>query len=583
MTLMRVMLPLAAWGGWLLACGCSGGGQEGNASAGPEGAPSGGNIVFVDVTEEAGLGDFRTYTGGFGESWAPEINTGSGGWTDYDGDGRPDLMLIPGGVFRTREAFEDSLVDLPAIQLFRNKGDGTFEETTADMGLDEYHTYGYGITAGDYDNDGDDDIFLSSLYENMLFRNDGDRFTEVGVEAGLADHNAWSESTMFFDADMDGFIDLYVVNYIVWSPEGDLVCTINGQKGYCTPQRYPGIRGRYYHNNGDGSFTHRSEEAGFWSGIPEDEDKSLGVASMDYNRDGWPDVMVTNDTERDQLFENQGDGTFEERSIQAGVAYNIHGIPRAGMGIDTGVLDESGEISIVVAHFTDETFGIFRHTGNGVFVDRASASRVGRHTLMTLTFGLALIDIERDGDLDIFTSNGHVQTMIHLALDGVTFAMEPQIFLNKGDGTFDHYEQKTGDLTNKLVGRAIAYADYDRDGDLDVLIVENGGPAHLYRNDTPGGNYFRVKLEGTKHNRSGIDARITISADGRRQERRIKCGSSYLAQHEKVGTFGMADAVTVDTLWVHWGGDTIETFFDIPANQEVYIKEGTGVVEPFNR
>lgn len=531
-------------------------------------------IAFTDVTEHAGLADFRHDRGEFGEAWAPEIVGAGGGFIDYDGDGWLDILLVGGGRFRGRD-------DGPirALWLYRNNGDGTFTDVTTDVGFADLEAYGFGIVVADYDNDGDQDFLLTTLYEDMLFRNDpgaGSRvFTEVGKEAGIADRAEWSTSAIFFDADRDGHLDLYVGAYIDWSPENDLFCGHEGIKVYCTPQNYLGIPGRYYHNRGDGTFTDRTEEAGFLP-IP---GKVFGVVEMDYNNDGWSDLYVTQDTERDLLFENNGDGTFVERGTSGGIAYDKHGNARAGMGADAGVVDSTGEVTLFVGNFADETLGVYRHMGGGLFVDRAGSSRLGHPSLMTLTFGLFLFDADLDGDLDLVTANGHVQTLDKIIPEGITIKQRPQLYVNDGGGVFEEYDPAGGVFAKQLLGRGAAYADFDRDGDLDVLFTENHGPAHLWRNDLVDQHFLRVKLEGRESNRDAIGSRVIAVIDGHRIERRIRTGSSFLSQSEKTAVFGLGDSERVDTLLVYWPSGRLDEYTELAADQEIFLIEGNTRLE----
>lgn len=525
------------------------------------------SIAFTDVTQTAGLADFRHENGRFGQAWAPEIVGAGGGFIDYDGDGWIDILLVAGGTFRSRPG-----ASVDALRLYKNLGDGTFAERTREAGLDGIETYGFGIVAADYDNDGDQDFLLTTLYENLLFRNDGGTFTEVGAEAGLADRSEWSTSAMFFDADRDGHLDLYVGNYVDWSPDNDIYCGYGGEKVYCTPQEYEGIASRYYHNNGDGTFTDQTDEAGFLP-IP---GKVFGVVELDYNKDGWSDLFVAEDTERDLLYENRGDGTFVERGVQAGVAFDHHGKPRAGMGADAAVVDSTGEVSLFVGNFSHETVGVYRHLGNGLFVDRVAVAGLSRPSLMTLTFGLLLFDVDLDQDLDLLLANGHVQTHIESMHESVSYRQPVQLFLNEGGGTFEEFDAGRGVLSKELLARGAAYGDYDRDGDLDILLTENHGPAHLWRNDIDGGHVLRVRLQGRQSSRDAIGSRVVAVLGNDRMERRIRTGSSYLSQSEKTAVFGMDGAERLDSLLVYWASGRIDRFSGPSANQEVLAIEGEG-------
>lgn len=545
-----------------------------NQSALGSGGENASPIAFSDVTAQVGLGGFRHENGAFGAKWFPEPMGSGGGFIDYDGDGWQDILLVAGG---TWPGHSDKRV--PALYLYRNNGDGTFSLTTDGAGLSEVSTYGFGITVADYNNDGHQDFFLTTLYENMLFRNDNGGFIEVGKEAGVANESTLSSSALFFDADRDGWLDLYVGNYTDWSPETDVWCSFGGKKGYCTPEVYDGVPGRFYRNNGDGTFTDMTEKAGF---LPA-PGKTLGIAEHDFNKDGWPDLAVANDLTRDLLYENNGDGTFIEKGMASGMAFDETGKARAGMGIDAGVVDGSGEVSIFVGNFQNEMIGVYRYVGNGYFMDRAALSKIGRVSFQVLTFGLFLFDVDLEGDLDLFAVNGHIQIEIESEEHEFEFRQLPQLYLNRGDGIFDLVTPEEGNvLATPIVGRGAAYADYDRDGDLDILITENAGPARLWRNELSTGssgknmNFLRVGLKGQESNRDGIGSVVTVVAGGRRMTQRIRTGSSYLSQSEKIATFGLGEVITVDSLRIDWPSGRVDHFEQLNSNQELIITEGSG-------
>ncbi len=552
-------------------CGVEEPGAEDPPAASSEGAKNA--IQFTHVTEQAGLGGFQHVTGAFGDTWFPETMGAGAGFLDYDGDGWQDLVLVGGAAWPGRD-------DPPAqaLRLYRNDGDGTFSDVTAAVGLAGLRTYGLGVAIADYDNDGDPDIFVTTLERNLLLRNDSGAdqavaFTEMGQAAGVGDAAVWSTSALFFDADLDGHADLYVGNYVEWSPEKDIWCTIDGEvKAYCTPQLYTGIPGHFYHNNGDGTFSDWTERAGF---LPA-PGKTLGVAEWDFNRDGWPDLVVANDTQRDLLFLNKGDGTFAEQGIVSGLAFDENGQARAGMGIDVGVVDTTGSASVIVGHFTSEMIGVYRQIGPALFMDRASQSQAGRPSLPTLTFGLCLFDPDLDGDLDLFLANGHISPDVERVQEGVYYRQHPQLFVNAGGGRFAEH---TPPVAAPMVARAVATADYDRDGDVDLLVTENGGPVHLLRNDQPGGRSLRVRLEGRQGNRDALGAHVTAVVGTTRMERRVRTGSSFLASSDKTLTFGLGAAPQVDTLTVWWPGGQVEQFTALPAAREVHIAEGAGLID----
>ena len=547
----------------------------GSEPPGGQGAKSSGrNVdgpVFTDVTALAGLGEFRHDNGAFGQLWFPEQMGAGGGFIDYDGDGWIDILLVGGGVWSKYSGRSD----VPGLWLYRNNGDGTFSLKSEETGLAGIVAYGIGISVADYDNDGDQDFYFTTIGENMLFRNDGGKFTSLGKEAGVSGEAIWSASAMFFDADRDGWLDLFVANYAVWSPETDLWCSVDGKtKAYCPPERFRGLASSFYRNNGDGTFTEQTAVAG----LGDERGKSLGIAEMDFNRDGWPDFVVANDGEPDQLYENNGDGTFTEKGLLTGMAYGERGEARAGMGIDVGMVDSSGQPSIFIGNFSQEMIGVYRYNQNGWFQDRAAVSRIGRASLLKLTFGVFLFDVDFDGDLDLFAANGHVYPVRTKTLDGITYRQPAQLFLNAGDGTFEEAGQYAGSVFQMpMVARGAAYADFDHDGDLDVLITENDGPVHLWRNDLEDGHYLRVRLEGVQSNRDGIGSNIIAVIGNQRMERRIRTASSYLSQMEKVATFGLGAATVVDSLLISWPSGKIERFVQVAANQEIRIVEDSGI------
>ena len=524
-------------------------------------------ISFSYVTREAGLDSFRHENGAFGKKWFPEPFGSGCGFIDYNGDNWIDIVLVGGGILP-----QDNREPVPALWLYRNNRDGTFTPCNEQAGLGNVFAYGTGVCVADYDNDGDQDLLFTTLYENMLFRNENGVFFEVGKEAGIANQSTLSSSAMFFDADRDGWLDLFVGNYIDWSPEKDHFCPHKGgRKGYCTPAVYEGVPSQFFRNNGDGTFTDRTEKAGF---LPS-PGKTLGIIQLDYNRDGWPDLIVSNDTERHLVYENNKDGSFRERGIQSGLAFDERGTTRAGMGIDAGFVDGSDHISVFIGHFQDEMIGAYQHVGNGQFLDRAAMLGLGRSSYGILTFGLFLFDVDYDRDLDLFCANGHIYIDMESEETGTQFRQKPYLYLNQGDGTFDLLTRPAGGLLSQpIVARGAAYADYDRDGDLDIMMTENAGPVHLWRNESSHGNFLRVKLTGQESNKDGIGALIRIKVGGIQMKQRIHTGASYLSQSELVTTFGLGDDVLIDSLEVNWPSGQVDTFVKVSANQEIKIKEG---------
>jgi hypothetical protein len=533
-------------------------------------------INFAEVTSESGLGNFHHDNGSFGEMWFPEQMGSGAGFIDYNDDGWVDILLVGGGGWANH-----TKRNIKTLWLYKNNKDGTFSEVTEETGLGFINTYGLGIVAADYDNDGDQDIFLTSLDGNILLRNHDGIFNDVSQLSGLGNRIEWSSSAIFFDADKDGWLDLYVGNYAIWSPASDLWCSLDSKtKVYCHPEMYTGLPSRFYHNNGDGTFSDHTQIAGF---LPA-PGKSLGVVQLDYNDDGWPDLAVANDGERDLLYQNNGDGTFTEKGTELGMAYGENGEARAGMGIDAGIVDSSGYPSIFVGNFSNEMIGVYRYSGKGWFNDRAALSRIGRTSYLSLTFGLFLFDVDLDTDLDLFVGNGHVYPFRTKNQEGITYRQVSQLFTNDGNGVFANAnEMVAGVLDNKMVVRGAAAGDYDRDGDLDILLTENNGPVHLWRNNTEKKKFLRVILEGETSNRDALGAKVVVSVNGYKMERIIRTGSSYLSQSGLTASFGLGNHTTVDSLSIIWPSGEIDTFTNIKNNREIFIKEGSNRAEDLSR
>ena len=534
---------------------------------------------FTEVTQPVGLSDFKYVNGAFGKVWFPEQMAAGCAFIDYDNDDWLDILLVGGGALAP-----NTIPDTPALALYRNNGDGAFSLKTKEAGLDHIRAYGTGLTVADYDNDGDEDFFFTTLARNMLFRNDPDAsgpgrvFVEVGKQAGVTEPVRWSSSAIFFDADRDGWLDLYVCNYADWSPEKDLTCLVEGgSKDYCPPGMYVGVENTFYHNNGNGAFTDQTAQAGF-AGSP---GKSLGIAEVDFNQEGWPDLVIANDGERTLLYENDGDGTFTEKGTMAGIAYSEMGEARAGMGIDAGVTDSTGHVSVFVGNFSQEMVGVYRYSGKGWFADRSAVSKIGRPSLLMLTFGLFLMDVDFDCDLDLFLANGHVYPVRTKFMDGITYRQVSQLFLSNNDGTFEEAGKNLGGVwAQPMVARGAAYGDYDRDGDPDILITENSGAAHLWRNDFTNANFLRVRLEGKESNRDAVSARMVAVVGKHRMERQVRTGSSYLSSSEKTATFGLGSASRVDSLLIYWPSARVDRFSAIEGQQEIHVLEGSGVFTP---
>jgi hypothetical protein len=532
-------------------------------------SPAGPSVTFTDVTGPSGI-RFVHNSGAFGRKYLPETMGSGALWLDADGDGWQDLLFVnsknwPG------HAGQPSL---PA--LYRNTHDGAFLDITRGSGLD-VELYGIGAAAADYDNDGKVDVYITALGGNRLFKNlGGGRFLDVTRQAGVAD-GGFSTSALWFDYDNDGKLDLFVTHYVEWSIDKDLFCTLDGtNKSYCTPESYKGQSPSLFRNRGDGTFENVTKQAGIF----DTSSKGLGVAMLDFDGDGRMDVFVANDTEPNRLYRNKGNGTFEDVAVGAGVAFSESGVARAGMGVDASDYDGSGRPSLVIGNFSNQMMALYHNEGHGLFIDDAPKSAVGRSSLLTLTFGCFFFDYDLDGLPDIFAANGHVSEDIERVQSRVTYAERPHLFRNTGRKQFEDVGSQAGSaLQRAIVARGAAYADYDHDGDLDIVVTTNNGPARLFRND--GGNrnnVLRVETIGTTSNRDGIGARVEVSVRGARLWQIVKTGSSYASQSELPLTFGLGQATTVDGVRVAWPSGRVDVIGALQANQSVTIQEGAGVV-----
>ncbi len=526
-------------------------------------------IVFTPVTESAGLASFRHVNGAKGAKWFPETMGSGAAFIDFDVDGWQDLLLVGGGAWTAEDRAR-----LRSLWLFRNRGDGTFEDRTVEAGLHVLKDYGMGLTVADYDNDGDPDVYFTTVRENRLLRNDNGVFVDVAEEAGVAGDPVWSTSAVFFDADGNGVADLFVGNYVVWSPDEDLWCSTDGiSKMYCAPQIYDGIEGRFYLGQAGGVFEDRTHESGLVA-----MGKTLGAVELDFNSDGMPDLMVSNDTNPDQLFENLGDGTFVDAGVLSGIAFDEHGMARAGMGVDVGAVSPGDGVSVAVGNFSNEMIGLYTYIGNGMFADRAASSRIGRRSLNTLTFGLFFFDVDLDGDLDLFAANGHIDEDIEKVRDNTTFRQPSHLFVNDGAGRFEDVAPTLPETFGRaLVARGAAYADYDHDGDIDVLVTENNGPVHLWRNDTiHDGSFLRIALAGTEGTCDALGARVTLWAQGSSQTRWVRSGFSYLSSSEMMLTFGRKTTGRADSIVVRWASGRRQLLADVSLNETLEVREPSG-------
>jgi len=526
-------------------------------------------IRFRDITAQAGI-HFVHNNGAFGKKYLPETMGPGCAFIDFDNDGWPDILLVNGEDWPGHQRIAST------PKLYRNNHDGTFSDVTRKAGL-AASMFGLGVAVGDYDNDGYDDLFLSALGQSHLFHNNGNgTFTEVTKAAGLWGPNEFSTGAAWVDYDRDGKLDLVVANYVQWSLPGDLYCTLDGaHKSYCTPESYKGSSARLWHNLGNGKFEDVTQRANFY----EPTSKSLGVAILDYNADGWPDILLANDTQPNKLYLNKRDGTFEEKGVSAGIAFSEDGVARAGMGVDAADYDRSGRPSLIITNFANQMISLYHNEGNGLFVDEAPRSDVGGATLVTLGFGCFFFDYDNDGWPDIFVADGHIENEIERVQKRVSYAEPPHLFRNLGAGKFQEVTESMGSaFAAPKVARGAAYADIDNDGFLDVLVTTNGGRPYLFHNEGGGNHSLRVKLVGTKSNRDGIGSVVRVKSGKDEQWQMLRSGSSYLSQSEIVLTFGLGKEAKADSLEVQWPSGQVDKLSNISASQTVTIQEGKGVM-----
>jgi hypothetical protein len=542
------------------------GGQRGATPPSPEPPPR-----FTNNAPADGL-DFRHVNGGTPDRHLLEIMGSGGLFFDYNEDGWADVFIVDGG------SLVDAKVDATARdRLYRNRGNGTFEDVSASSGI-VHAGYGMGACAADYDNDGWTDLYVTAVGPNRLYHNDGGkRFSDVTARAGVAGSPVFSTSCAFLDADRDGDVDLFVVNYVDARIDNNAFCGDTAKKIriYCHPLNFAPLQNVLYRNNGNGTFTDVSRE----SGIAGHKGNGLGVVSGDYDDDGLPDVFVANDTTPNFLFHNEGRGVFKEVALPSGVAVAADGRPRAGMGTDFGDYDGDGDLDLFVTNHEMEAHTLFRNLGKGLFEDVTFPSGVGPPTLPFVGFGAGFLDVDNDTDLDLAVVNGHVMNSASHFRPGAKEAQRNLLLRNEGNGRFTDVTRQAGpgfEIEN--VSRTLAAADVDNDGDLDLLVTNNAGVADLLRNGgVQGSNSLLVRLAGTQSNRSAIGARLRLTAGGRTQVREVRSGSSYLGQHDLRVHIGVGRGTTIERMEVRWPNGQMETVTSVAANQSVTITEGKGV------
>ena len=525
-------------------------------------------LYFTDQTQQAGI-HFKHINGASEQKYLPETMGSGGLFFDYDNDGHLDIYLVNSGTLSgPPQPYRHP--DHTNV-LYRNQGDGTFIDATADAGLQQNQGYGMGCLAADYDNDGDADLYLTNFGKNQLYRNNGDgTFADVTSRAGVGDGN-WSVSASFGDFDLDGYLDLYVANYLDYQLETAHACFLEGVHIYCGPHEYPGGRDTLYRNNGDGTFTDVTTRAGVHN-----TGKGLGVLFTDYNNDGYPDIFVANDAVPDFLYRNNRDGTFTEVAITVGIAYNSEGRATASMGIASGDYDNDGMSDLFITNFSLEVNSLFQNNGDGFYTMTTFEARLADSSFSQLGFGTQFLDADNNGTLDLFVANGHVWDNVSDITPSLSYKQKSQIFKNTESGQFKDVSKTAGPFFKRsIVGRGVAIGDYNNDGAMDILVTRCGEAPVLLRNDSQTHNWVKIRLVGTESNRDGIGAKVWVHTNETTQFREATCGGSYASGSEPMLHFGIGIHETIQSIKVKWQNRHIQAldFSDSPVNQTIHITE----------
>jgi enediyne biosynthesis protein E4 len=535
------------------------------------------NVQFRDVTRAAGIRFHHERASSEQKLYTETMGAGVA-WIDYNQDGFLDAFFVNSGFtpfFHPAKA--------PQPGLYRNNGDGTFTDVTEQAGIRTDGTFYFGVAVGDFDNDGFPDIYMTGYRHSVLYHNNGDgTFTDVTAKSGVGDDGAWATAAGWFDYDRDGKLDLLVTNYVQFDEDHPVACGENkpGYRAYCHPDSFPGTSPRLYHNNGDGTFTDRTKEAGLLN----KDGKSLAVVLVDLNNDGWPDIFIANDTQRNFLYLNHRDGTFRDVSYTSGAGFSEDGKPEAGMSADAADVRNKGLFDLYVSHLDFEWNRFYRNNGDGTFTDATISSGLGQTNYRNSSFGARFFDFDNDGWRDLVVTNGHILDNIALYHPGVTYAEERKLYRNLGNGKFaDVTSSQDAAFRVPRVGRGLAVGDYDNDGWLDLLVSNNGEDAQLFQNTdgsepaAKNNHWLGVRLIGTKSNRDGIGAAIKITAGDFLSYDQAKGGMSYCSAQDPRIHFGLGVHAKADTLEITWPSGAHEVIKNVPADQYVTIEEGKGL------
>ncbi len=531
-------------------------------------ATIGNPVRFLDIAASAGI-TFRHENAFSDQKYLTETMGSGCAWIDYDQNGLLDIYLVNG--FKPGRTAPSAL--------YRNNGDGTFTDVTREAGVGAEGLFGMGVAVGDYDNDGFPDLFVLGYGRCILYHNNGDgSFTDVTAHAGVANSGLWASSAAWFDFDNDGRLDLVIANYLDWSPQKNFYCGSRGEgmRSYCHPNDYHGQPPTLYRNNGDGTFTDVSRK----SGLAAKPSSGLGIVTFDYDDDGWQDIFIANDAQPNSLFHNNRDGTFTEVGYEAGVAVSEDGVTESGMGTDAADITGNGRMDLMVMHLDQQVARFYRNQGHGIFEDATFSSKLGYSTFHESEFGAKFFDYDNDGWRDIFMAGGHVLDNIERYHPGVRFAEPKLMFHNEGNGLFTDVSSQLGpDFRTPSVGRGAAVGDFDNDGDLDILVSNNGGAPQLLRNDGGNANHWlEILLIGTRSNRDGVGARVRLSAGDLTLSDQRKGGMSYQSAQDPRLHFGLGGHTRIDVLEIRWPSGALTRLAGLPCDQIIAIKEGVGIV-----